>query len=55
MFAGAVLLFVTNVAAILATGTHDSKVQGKVLGVTLGWAALNTAALVADRRALRSA
>lgn len=42
-------------AAILATGTHDSKVQGKVLGVTLGWAALNTAALVADRRALRSA
>lgn len=40
-------------AAVLATGTHDSKVQGKVLGVTLGWAALNTAALVADRRALR--
>ena len=39
---------------ILATGTNDSKVQGKVLGVTLGWAALNTAALVADRRALRS-
>ncbi|SDS01586.1 hypothetical protein SAMN04488570_0946 [Nocardioides scoriae] len=41
-------------ATILATGTQDSKVRGKVLGVTLGWAALNTLALVADRRALRS-
>lgn len=39
-------------AAILSTGTSKPKVQKKVLVVTLGWAALNTAALVADRRAL---
>jgi hypothetical protein len=41
-------------AAILATGTSKPSVQKKVLSVTLGWAALNTAALVADRRALKS-
>jgi hypothetical protein len=41
-------------AAVLATGTSDPGVQKKVLAVTLGWAALNTAALVADRRALDS-
>src|SRR5690348_2703355 len=40
-------------ATILATGTRDPQVRRKVLAVTLGWAALNTAALVADRRALR--
>ncbi len=39
-------------AAILATGTDKPEVRTKVLGVTLGWAALNTAALVADRRKL---
>ena len=41
-------------AAVLATGTSKPNVQRKVLAVTLGWAALNTAALVADRRALRT-
>ena len=40
-------------ALILSTGTSKPSVQNKVLAVTLGWAALNTAALVADRRALR--
>ncbi len=40
-------------ATILATNTRDPQVRRKVLAVTLGWAALNTAALVADRRALR--
>jgi hypothetical protein len=39
-------------AAILSTGTAKPEVQKKVLAVTLGWAALNTVALVADRRAL---
>jgi len=39
-------------AAILATGTSKPQVQKKVLAVTLGWAALNTLALVADRRRL---
>ncbi len=39
-------------ATILGTGTSKSAVRNKVLGVTLGWAALNTAALVADRRKL---
>ncbi len=39
-------------AAILSTGTSKAGVQKKVLAVTLGWAALNTVALVADRRAL---
>ncbi len=39
-------------AAILATGTAKPQVQQKILAVTLGWAALNTMALVADRRRL---
>jgi hypothetical protein len=39
-------------AAILSTGTSKPDVQKKVLAVTLGWAALNAAALVADRRRL---
>ncbi len=39
-------------AVILSTGTSRSDVRTKVLAVTLGWAALNTVALVADRRAL---
>lgn len=37
-------------ATILGVGAPSPKVQQKVLAVTLGWAALNTAALVADRR-----
>ena len=41
-------------ATILGTGTASRPtVQKKVLGVTLGWAALNAAALLADRRQLR--
>ena len=39
-------------AAVLSTGTDKPGVQKKVLAVTLGWAALNTLALVADRRRL---
>lgn len=39
-------------ATILGTGTSQSAVRKKVLAVTVGWAALNTAALVADRRKL---
>jgi hypothetical protein len=39
-------------AAVLGTGTSKPDVQKKVLAVTLGYAALNTAALLADRRAL---
>ncbi len=39
-------------AAVLGTGTDRSDVRAKVLAVTLGWAALNAAALVADRRRL---
>jgi hypothetical protein len=37
-------------AAFLARRAPDPGVRAKVLGVTLGWAALNLAALVADRR-----
>lgn len=37
-------------ATILATGTDKPDVRKKVLAVTLGWAALNTAALLVDRR-----
>ena len=37
-------------AAVLGTRSSSSGVRAKVIGVTLGWAALNTAALVADRR-----
>ena len=36
-------------AAVLGS-TATGKVRAKVLAVTLGWAAVNTAALVADRR-----
>jgi hypothetical protein len=41
-------------AVVLSTGTSKPAVQKKVLAVTLGWAALNTVALAADRRALAS-
>ncbi|MFC6285633.1 hypothetical protein ACFP3Q_00565 [Nocardioides sp. GCM10027113] len=37
-------------AAILAVRAPDRTIRAKVLGVTLGWAALNAAALAADRR-----
>ena len=40
-------------ATILGTGTARPDVQKKVLAVTLGWAALNTLALLADRRSLQ--
>ncbi len=40
-------------ATILSTATSKPEVQKKVLTVTLGWAVLNTVALVADRRKLR--
>lgn len=39
-------------ATILGTSTSKPSVQKKVVAATVGWAALNTAALVADRRAL---
>ena len=35
---------------LLTRQAEDSTARAKVLGVTLGWAALNLAALVADRR-----
>jgi hypothetical protein len=35
---------------LLSLQAKDSTARAKVLGVTLGWAALNIAALVADRR-----
>jgi len=35
-------------AALLAARTDDEDVRRKVLGVTIGWAALNTLALVVD-------
>lgn len=37
---------------VLSTSTSKPAVRNKVLAVTVSWAALNTAALVADRRAL---
>jgi len=41
-------------ASILGTETSSRpNVQKKVLGITLGWAALNAVALLADRRQLR--
>ena len=40
---------------ILATRTKDDATRQKVLGVTFGWAALNTLALVSDRRRARKA
>ena len=36
-------------------GTDDEETRQKVLGVTLGWAALNLLALARDRRALKKA
>ncbi len=39
-------------ATILGAGASKPGVQKKVLAVTLGWAALNLAALMADRRRL---
>lgn len=39
-------------AAVLGTGTSKPDVRTKVLAVTLGYAALNAAALALDRRAL---
>ncbi len=40
-------------ATVLGTSTSKPAVQKKLLAVTLGWGALNTIALVADRRALK--
>ena len=40
---------------ILATRAKDDATRQKVLGVTFGWAALNTLALVSDRRRARRA
>ena len=40
---------------ILATRARDDATRQKVLGVTFGWAALNTLALVSDRRRARKA
>lgn len=37
-------------AAYLSARTDDAKVRAKVLGVTLGWATLNSLALARDRR-----
>ena len=37
-------------AAVLATRTEDADIRRKVLGVTLGWAALNTLALAIDSK-----
>jgi hypothetical protein len=38
---------------LLARQADDADVRTKVLGVTLGWASLNTAALLVDRRRAR--
>ncbi len=38
---------------ILSAKAKDDQTRQKVLGVTLGWAALNTLALLADRRRAR--
>ena len=40
---------------ILATRAKDDATRQKVLGVTFGWAALNTLALISDRRRARKA
>jgi len=40
--------------AILAARTRDDASRQKVLGVTLGWAGLNAAALAVDRRRART-
>jgi hypothetical protein len=41
-------------AAVLSVAAPSGRVRAKMLAATLGWAALNTAALVADRRRLAS-
>ena len=38
---------------LLAGKAHDQQTRQKVLGVTFGWAALNTLALLSDRRRAR--
>jgi hypothetical protein len=38
---------------ILANRCHDQQTRQKVLGVTMGWAALNTLAILSDRRRAR--
>ena len=38
---------------ILAARTRDQETRQKVLGVTFGWAALNTVAILSDRRRAR--
>ena len=40
---------------LLSVKAPDQQTRQKVLGVTMGWAALNTLALVADRRGARRA
>ena len=40
---------------LLSARTDDEETRQKVLGVTLGWAALNLLALARDRRALKKA
>ena len=40
-------------AAILSRRAHDDDTRKKLLGVTLGWASLNTMALAVDRRRAR--
>lgn len=37
-------------ALVLGSAAPDSRVRRKILGVTLGWAALNAVALAFDRR-----
>ena len=52
--AAMLLRIVGDVAdATVLSATTKQSVRPKVLGVTLTWAALNTVALLADRRALR--
>jgi hypothetical protein len=41
-------------AAVLSREAKDSATRAKVLGVTIGWASLNAAALLADRRRRRA-
>ncbi len=40
-------------SALLATRTRDDRVRTKVLAVTIGWAGLNTFALLVDSRRAR--
>ena len=39
--------------AILSVKAQDDETRNKVLGITVGWAALNTLALLVDRRRAR--